>query len=255
MKLVRNLTTGEKLLTQVALNRLGFYHGELDGIWGMMTSQAMADWQQAHAFPIADGIPTWPQLVVLGAVKPEVLPAKRSSSATGNYSLLAQLLPAAVGFIMSLLPKVYLPMNPVLLALGRMNKATVASIVGFIATITLLFGFEISPDMQGILVTVGAALLTGLTTFLVPNAPPSPLKAAALLQDAIASSTPQEYLEYAQTTWPSADSTGLAGGTTSGLTGGGHIDYGLDISGNNFKQPGAAVAKDDADGTAPRTGV
>lgn len=218
MKLVRNLTKDEKLLTQQALTRLGFYHGELDGIWGDKTTHAMAEWQFRHAFDKFDGIPTWDQLVVLGAVKPEVIPVKRTSSATGSLPrLLDNLLPAAVGFIVSLLPKVYLPMNPVLLALGRMNKATVAAIVGFIATITLLFGFEITPDVQGVLVTIGAALLTGLTTFLVPNAPPSPLKAAALLQSAISASTPQEYLEYSQSLWPS-DDTGLAGGTTYATT-------------------------------------
>lgn len=187
----RDITAEEKAAMQAALTRLGFYHDKVDGRWGKNSIAAMAAWQAAHAFPIADGIPTYQQMVVLGATKPEVIRTKRSS-------LLLRLVPLAF----KLLPKVNLTMNPLLLALGRANKATVAAIVSCVATLLLLFGIDLSPDTQGILITVGTAIVTGLVTWLVPNAPPPPLAVAGLLQASINASTAAEYAEYAEATWP-----------------------------------------------------
>lgn len=199
----RNVTTGEKIELQLALQRLGFYHDKVDGLWGRNSITAMAEWQRAHAFPLADGIPTYQQMVVLGATKPEVVRRKR----TGTGWL--RLLPLAF----ALLPKVNLKMNPFLLALGRVNKATVTAIVTLLATILLVFGIDLQPDLQGILITVGTAIVSGLATWLVPNVPPKPVAVAQMLQTAISNSTPEEYLEYVNSTWPATSDPNLTGDT------------------------------------------
>lgn len=205
----RNITADEKRAMQQRLKDLGFYHDEVDGLWGKNSVAAMKQWQHMSQLFPDDGIPTYQQMVALGATVPEVIPTKPPRSSAGGGVLLNLLL----RIVLLILPKVNLPMNPVLLALGRINKATIATVVSFLATVFLLFGIDISPDLQGVLITLGTAVVTGLAAWLIPNAAPSPVSALATLNKSLSRATGQELVEYNRELWP-AD--GTANYTTAG---------------------------------------
>jgi hypothetical protein len=223
---VRNITTDEKRRMQQALQTIGLYTDVVDGRWGANSLAAMQAWQALKGYKPADGIPTYQQMVQLGATIPEVIPRPRSKVGTGVLKLL---LNVGLPLLLNNLPKVNLAMNnPLLLALGRINKAWVAAVVSFVSTYILLnfFGFELSADTQSLIVTASTAIITGLAAWLVPNAPPPPVQAAGLLQTSINNATPAELVEYSRTTWPDpvdagdgvmqVPSEGPADGTTAG---------------------------------------
>lgn len=196
----RLITLAEKSAMQQKLKDMGLYLDEVDGRWGANSIQAMKTWQTLRGEP-ADGIPTYMQMVALGATVQEVLPRPRSKVGSGFLKLLLNI---GLPFLLQLLPKVNMPMNPILLALGRINKSWVAAVVAFISTNILLqfFNFELGADTQSIIVTAVTALITGIVTWLVPNAPPSPVVAAGLLQASINNASSAELVEYSRSAWP-----------------------------------------------------
>lgn len=206
----RIVTREEKAAMQKALAELGLYDDAIDGLWGKNSQAAMARWQSVRGEP-ATGIPTYQQMVALGATVPEVITVPRRSLPPGLLSWVLRLLP----LFFQLLPKVnFLVNNPLVLALGRVNKVWIAAVVSFVSTNILLFffGFELSADTQTLIVTGATAVITGLATWLVPNAAPPPVQALGLLNKSLARATSDEIIEYNQVRWPGGEAS--IGGVT-----------------------------------------
>lgn len=185
----RYVSADEKAWMQQALKDLGYYTGEVDGRWGELSLKAMAIWQRAGGYTPADGIPTWDQMVKLGAAQPIVIPRPPRSSGVGSW-VLNLLLSKGFPFFLRMLPKPKVSplMSAILLALSRINKAWVAAVVAFICSNILLyfFGIDVTADTQALISTVAFTIISGFATWLIPNAPSPEVERLMRLDEAAA---------------------------------------------------------------------